>query len=136
MASAHDGVHTTQTRTSGADRPAATSRMRSTTLPLGGLGREAIERYAEAHGTSASDAVRAASLYYLSDRHTEKRSWRVPRFLPSGESSGDGDAMRIDIDDATWAAIEREAALQGVSPALLLRHAVFYFLPSTPRRQS
>jgi hypothetical protein len=111
--------------------------MRSTTLQMDTFGKRAIEQYAESQASSPSAVVRTAALYYLADRETERHSWRVPRFLRESEPAEAGEELQIDIDDPTWAAIEREAARQGVSPALLTRHAVLYFLAELDRgRQS
>lgn len=92
------------------------------------FGKEAIEQYAERKGISASEAVRAAALYYLADRERDRRSWRVPRFIREIGDQPAGEPLQVDIDDETWAAVEQEAQRQGVRPALLMRHAVMYLL--------
>jgi len=102
--------------------------MRSTTLRMDTFGRQGVEQYAETSGTSPSEVVRAAALYYLADRETDKLAWRVPRFVRDAAAEEAGEPMQIDLDDSTWAAIEQEALRQGVSPALLTQHAVLYFL--------
>jgi len=90
--------------------------------------REAIESYADAHSISRSEAVGEAALYWLSHRDGERRSWRVPRFVRQAVQAQSEGELHVEIDDATWEAIEVEAANQGVSPALLFQHAVLYFL--------
>jgi hypothetical protein len=114
-------------------RPAPAARktrepfMRSTTLPMDAFGKEAVESYAEDHRLSPSDVVGDAALFYLADRHSGRTAWHVPRFARQEELGTDGE-LEIALDDEIWAAVEHEAARQGVPVALLLRHAVMYFL--------
>lgn len=92
------------------------------TLQLDSFGLDAIER----HRAGQEDAVLStAALYYLSDRDSERPGWRAPRFLRGRElPASDGFA----VDDVTWAALEREATLQGIAPEQLAGHALLYYL--------
>ena len=110
--------------------------MRSTTLPMETFGKQAVEQYAETTGTSVSAVVRAAARYYLADRDSEKHAWRVPRFVREGGRRPPGEELTVDVDDATWAAIEQEALRQGVTAALLTQHAVLYYLADLGRASS
>lgn len=105
--------------------------MRSTPLPMDTFGKQAIEQYAMTNGVSPSAVVRDAAVYYASDRERCRQAWRVPRFAreaEGGEKLGGGEELHVELDDSTWAAIEREAQRQGLRPVLLLRHALLYFL--------
>ena len=103
--------------------------MRSTTLPMESFGKEAIDRHAKAQGISPSAVIQDAAVYYLADRDRRRHAWSVPRFMRDEEQrSAPDEELEVDIDEATWAALEQEALRQAVSPVLLLRHAVLYFL--------
>jgi hypothetical protein len=103
--------------------------MRSTTLRLDAFGKEAIEQYAESNGMSPSAVAGAAVRRYLADRGSGRTSWKVPRFLRDEQSRRSPTAeLEIDLDEATWTALEEEAGRQGVSPSLLLQHAMMYHL--------
>jgi predicted DNA-binding ribbon-helix-helix protein len=95
------------------------------TLNLSEFSRRALERVALRGNGSTSSAVRMASLYYLSDRDSQRPVWRVPRFATGGEP---GHSLTIELDDATWRALSDEAEEQGVTTEVLAVHAVFYFL--------
>jgi predicted DNA-binding ribbon-helix-helix protein len=95
------------------------------TLTLSDFSRSALERVALRGNGSTSSAVRMASLYYLSDRDSQRPVWRVPRFATGGEP---GHSLTIELDDATWRALSDEAEEQGVTTEVLAVHAVFYFL--------
>ena len=102
--------------------------MRSTTLPLDAFGKEAIEHYAETKGTSPSAVAGAAARRYLAQRGCGRPSWQVPRFMREGRRRKPAAELRIDLDDATWIALEEEAARQGVAPSLLLVHALLHLI--------
>jgi hypothetical protein len=93
-------------------------------LCLGEFGHEALE-WLVGGGGSEWAAVRAASIYYLSDRDTERTAWRVPRFAGAAPR---GRAVKIRLQTQTWEALVDEADRQGVAPEVLLAHAVLYFL--------
>jgi hypothetical protein len=95
------------------------------TLSLGPFGRTALERLSAQGNGSPAKAVRAASLYYLGDRGSERPAWRVPDLPPPDD--GDG-ALRVELDDETWSELCREAERQGVTPGLLAVHALLYFV--------
>ena len=94
------------------------------TLRLDEFGQRAFARLARGRRGSAAAAVRTASLYYLADRDSGRRAWRVPQFH-AGES---GPTLRVRLDEETWRAVNQEADRQGVSADALALHAVMYFL--------
>jgi hypothetical protein len=109
--------------------------MRSTTLPLDAFGKEAIERYAETNGMSPSAVACAAARRYLELRGCGRPSWKVPRFVRQSRRRGKSAAeLEIDLDEATWVALEEEAARQGVSPSLLLLHAMLHLIAAPDER--
>jgi len=95
-------------------------------LRLDHFGKKALA--ARLRGGASRDAIVSKAVrYYLADRGNGRVAWRPPRFL----SADDGDepaATDVKIDHATMAAVEREARRQGVAPARLAEHALFYFL--------
>lgn len=97
-------------------------------LRLDAFGQEGIEDYALTAKTSVSAAVRTAAHYYLADREPSRVGWRVPRFACETAPGWRGLERRVELDDDTWAALDQEAARQGVMTELLAEHAVLYFL--------
>jgi hypothetical protein len=95
------------------------------TLNLDDFSRHALERFTRRGTDSAAKAVRTASLYYLGDRDADRPAWKVPDFALEDEP---GHRLNVEVDDQTWAALEDEAAEQGVSVETLALHAVMYFL--------
>jgi hypothetical protein len=114
---------------------------RSVTLELDEFGRESLAAQAGRQRESLSRLLREAALYYVSDLRADRRAARIPRFarreaprIPVAELS-----LSLDLDDATWQALEEEAARQQVSVEALLEHAALYYLADlssgrTPRR--
>jgi hypothetical protein len=64
--------------------------------------------------------------YYLDGRNADAPNRRCPEFLPDVEGHG-GVGLELTVDDDLWNSLEREAELQGVSPAQLVEHAALYF---------
>jgi hypothetical protein len=96
----------------------------SLTLKLDRFGREAIDAYLRRHGSSESGLLAVAIRYYLADAASGAIAWPVPRF---GERMSGQDVV-FDVDDATYAELEREAGRQEVTPERLAQHALIYFL--------
>jgi len=96
------------------------------TLNLDEFGRSALDRLARRTRGSASAAVTTASLYYLADGESGRPAWGIPRFR--ADTDGHAGGRRVDLDDKTWQALSDEADRQGVTPELLARHALLYFL--------
>jgi hypothetical protein len=98
---------------------------RDVTLQVDDFGQHALERFTRRSDGSMANAVRMASLYYLSDRDSGRAAWRVPRLTGEAQPSR---RLRIELDDATWAALSEEADRQGVPTDLLALHALLYYL--------
>ena len=98
---------------------------RDVTLQVDDFGQHALERFTRRSESSMANAVRMASLYYLSDRDSGRAAWRVPPLTGESQPS---QRLRIELDDATWAALSEEAARQGVPTDLLALHALLYYL--------
>lgn len=98
---------------------------RDVTLQVDDFGQHALERFTRRSEGSMANAVRMASLYYLSDRDSGRAAWRVPRLVGESQPS---QRLRIELDDATWAALSEEADRQGVPTDLLALHALLYYL--------
>lgn len=99
---------------------------RNAVVSIGGFARRAL---AGENGDSfehvssrAERAVRA----YLGDKGEERPGWKVPAFAQSAEPAEQAE-LRISLDEDLWAAVESEAAAQGVSVDQLIGHAVLYF---------
>jgi hypothetical protein len=97
------------------------------TLQIDGLGREALDAYSSRGGGTAPQVVRTAAIYYLADRGFDRPAWRIPRFTRALVPDA-GTALDIDLDEETFAALEREARCQGVAAERLAEHALMYFL--------
>jgi hypothetical protein len=98
---------------------------RDVTLHVDDFGQHALERFARRDEGAMAKAVRMASIYYLNDRDARRPAWRVPRLDGDSHRSRD---LRIELDDATWAALSAEADRQGVPTDLLALHALLYYL--------
>jgi hypothetical protein len=107
-------------------RPCVYSRVISDfTLQLDAFGRQQLEHLASRRRGSKSAAVRAASLYYFSARHTDRPAWHVPAIASSGPHAN---GVRVRLDDDTFRVLAAEADRQGVPPGTLAAHALLYFL--------
>jgi hypothetical protein len=99
---------------------------RSVTVRVGGFARRALAgeagNGAEHVGSRAVRALRA----YLGDKDAGRAGWRVPSFERSTEPAKRVE-LRLNLDEDLWAAIEAEAATQGVSVDRLVSHAMLYF---------
>jgi hypothetical protein len=98
---------------------------RDVTLHVDDFGQHALERFTRRGEGSMARAVRMASIYYLNDRDAARPAWRVPRLEGDSQPSR---RLRIELDDATWAALSEEADRQGVPTDLLALHALLYYL--------
>jgi cobalamin biosynthesis protein CbiG len=99
---------------------------KSMMLRLDSFGRQALTDFTEERHDSAGAALRTASLYYLADRDSGRPAWQVPKFLHSSPETGT--ELKIDVDDETWAALDRAAREQGIDPERLAEHALLYYL--------
>jgi predicted DNA-binding ribbon-helix-helix protein len=95
------------------------------TLNLDSFSRQVLERLAGGTGGSPSRAVRISCIYYLSERHSERLAWRVPRLAPAGTGEY---RVNVKLEGALWSALAKEAAEQDVSTEDLAIHAVLYFV--------
>lgn len=100
---------------------------RSVTLHLDEFGQRSLERIVEGGEGSPAAAVRAAAVYYLSDREAGRPAWRAPRFRSDSDAARSG-GLSVAFDDETWASLEQEAARQGITAEALAVHALLYFL--------
>ena len=98
---------------------------RDVTLHVDDFGQHALERFTRRSEGSIANAVRMASIYYLSDRDARRAAWRVPRVAADSHSSG---RLRIQLDDATWASALRGGRPAGRSNRSSRMHALLYYL--------
>ena len=109
---------------------------RSVTVKLGTFAAEALtgEHRHGRHGTAtagngnkatAEGVLRAVRLY-LHDREVDSPGWAYPGFL-RGHKPSEELEFDLDIDEALWQAVEREAHRQGVGIPQLLEHAALYY---------
>jgi hypothetical protein len=82
----------------------------------------------KAKGSGADPAANLVSAIrvYLSDANRGHPGWSIPE--PPPENAGASEVrLELDIDAGLWAALEVEAAEQGVSPSRLASHASLYY---------
>lgn len=114
---------------------------RSVTLELDEFGHESLAAQAGRRQEPVSRLLREAALYYVSDLRAERQAARIPRFARRRTPRFDVAelSLSLDLDDATWHALEEEAARQHASVEALLEHAALYYLADlfsgrTPRQ--
>jgi hypothetical protein len=100
---------------------------RNVTLKMDAFGARAFGELARRHGGSVSRLLRMAAHYYLADSDDEL-GWRVPSLAREEGADRRGVAVQVQLDDATWTALAREARRQRVAVATLATHAVLYFI--------
>ena len=101
---------------------------RELTLEMDAFGVQAFTEMAEREGGSTSHALRLAAHYYLGDSESERPVWRVPDCSDGAKSERRPAAVRVEVDEATWSALVREARRQRVETGALATHAVLYFI--------
>jgi hypothetical protein len=93
-------------------------------IALGALALDALSASSvEQLRAKAAHAIR----YYLSDKESERASWRYPSFV-TAEDDGGKSKLSVTLDSALWGSLNEEAADQGVPPEKLAQHAILYFL--------
>jgi hypothetical protein len=98
---------------------------RNVKLQLDEFGQQLLDRFVARGEGTASGVLRTAAMYYLNDRDSGRPAWRAPRFRPRAAPDP---GLKVAFDDETWAALEEEAARQGVEPEDLAVHGLLYFL--------
>jgi hypothetical protein len=101
---------------------------RSLTLAMDAFGSEAFAEFAERQGGSVSRVATTAARYYLADPDDDQPGWPVPSSARRVERERPQAGVRVEVDDATWNALLREARRQGVDIRVLAAHAVLYFM--------
>jgi len=101
---------------------------RNLTLKMDHFGAKAFGELARRHGGSASRLLRVAAHYYLADSDDERLGWLVPSLAQEEGADRRGVAVQVQLDDATWTALAREARRQRVAVGTLATHAVLYFI--------
>jgi hypothetical protein len=97
-------------------------------LRLARFEHEALERYASSERVTAVRVIRTAVAYYLRERGSDRAAWPVPRLAREEPEGGPALEVEVEVNEATWGALEEEAAAQGVEPEELARHALLFFL--------
>ncbi len=99
---------------------------RSATVSVGGFTERALlgesGEGAEHLDTRAERALRA----YLGDKEAQRSGWSVPAF--AGREPAERVELQLSLDEDLWAALEAEAAEQGVSVDVLVSHALLYYV--------
>src|SRR5829696_9712795 len=98
---------------------------RSLTLEMDAFG---FTDLAERQGGSASRVATMAARYYLADSDDRRPAWRVPSLADAVEPERRHAGVRVELDDATWSALVKEARRQRVDIPVLATHAVLYFM--------
>ena len=99
--------------------------MKSVNVRLDRFGHEALEEHLRATGESEAAALDVAVRYYLSDAHSGRVAWRVPRKMTRADPY---EEIELQLDDDLHAELRRESRRQHVSPDMLALHALMYYL--------
>ena len=88
----------------------------------------------EAHlGSDLASGVRAAIADYTQRLGSNSPPLPVPRLPGDGVSSRSAVALDLPVDEATWEALEREAARQSTTVSQLVAHSVLVYLAEIDR---
>jgi len=88
----------------------------------------------EAHlGPDIAGAVRVALAHYTNRLESSSPPIGIPRFLRGSNRSAPVVAFDLEVDERTQAALEREAARQGVSASEVAAHSVLVYLAELDR---
>jgi hypothetical protein len=101
---------------------------RELTLEMDAFGVQAFTELADREGGSTSRALRVAAHYYLGDSENERPVWPVPNCPDGATSESPPAGIRVEVDQATWSGLVREARRQRVATGALASHAVLYFI--------
>jgi hypothetical protein len=101
---------------------------RELTLEMDAFGVQAFTELADREGGSTSRALRIAAHYYLGESDDERPVWLVPNGPDEVRSESRPAGVRVEVDEATWSALVREARRQQVATGALASHAVLYFI--------
>ena len=112
----------------------APSRAVALTLHLGAFGWTELEQQARREEASLDELVGHAASHFQRRLSSLRVARRVPAF--GATSEGTPRDVRLDLPHATWRALEREAARQGVSLERLLAHAALFYLVGCARQPS
>jgi hypothetical protein len=86
-------------------------------LPLGAFGMEAVEHQAEALGLGPDRFVARAAIYHLRSRREGR-----PQLFLDGPPAETTRVLTVQLEPASWAALEAEASGTGITvPQLLAR---------------
>ena len=96
------------------------------TLYLDEFGSEALRRSSRAHGRSPSALVAVAARVYLAATGEDRLARRPPPRPPG--LSGDGEPVRVTLDEALWLALVEEARELRVDPMRLVEHSMLLYL--------
>jgi hypothetical protein len=98
---------------------------RSMRVALGTFTRAGIEAR---FGSDVKAGMEAALRHYTRRLRSNRPPMDVPAFAPEHVSTGSDDAFELEVAAEIERGLEREAKRQGVSTAVLLRHAALVYL--------
>jgi hypothetical protein len=99
---------------------------RRISLPLRGFSRDVVEGQAERCGLPAAKLLELAAEHHLSDHGPRRLARDVPSFAFESGPGAERD-FEISLEPSTWAQLELESELTGVSLDRLLAHAALRF---------
>lgn len=99
---------------------------RSVSVRLGAFAVDALAGRVETGSDPAPGDVLRAIQFYLGQSRRRGPGWAYPAFM-RGQSPSAGVEFKLDIDDALWSSLGREAARQNVTVEQLLEHASMYY---------
>ena len=99
---------------------------RSVTVRLSPFAIDALAgRLGNGSDPAPADILRAIR-FYLGQSRRRGPGWAYPKFM-RGQDPGAAVEFELDVDDALWASLGREAAGQGITVDQLLEHAAMYY---------
>jgi len=98
---------------------------RSVTVSVGGLAKRTLAGDSGGDEEHAAKRAERAIRAYLGGKEEGRAGWEVPGF--AGREPAERVDLSLSLDEELWAAVEVEAAAQGVTVDQLVAHAVLYY---------
>jgi len=97
---------------------------RSVTVTVGGFAMRGLAGENGGGADYVTERAERAIRAYLVEGEAERPGWRVPAF--ARREPARRVELRLSVDEDLWAAVQSEAAAQGVSIDQLVSHALLY----------
>jgi hypothetical protein len=103
------------------------SLQRTVIVTLGSFGLGSLGGSYRRHTATLERSLAQAIRYYLADRDSGRAGWLYPDFRHRNHDGLDVE-LQINVEEAVWHDLSKEADRQGVSTDHLLQHAALYFV--------